>query len=82
MRLWVRIRGKANRAYILVGVYYRLPNQDGETDKASYKHLEDFMPRWLLFSWGTSTQLMSTRNTIQHRGSSLGGFWSVCKITS
>ncbi|KAJ7406973.1 hypothetical protein BTVI_64322 [Pitangus sulphuratus] len=35
--LWVRIRGKANKANILVGVCYRLPNQDEESDE--YKQL-------------------------------------------
>jgi len=28
--LWVRIRGRANKADILVGVCYRPPNQDEE----------------------------------------------------
>ncbi|KAJ7421868.1 mitochondrial fission process protein 1 [Willisornis vidua] len=31
--LWVRIRGKASKADILVGVCYRPPNQDEEVDK-------------------------------------------------
>ncbi|KAK4805875.1 hypothetical protein QYF61_025742 [Mycteria americana] len=31
--LWVRIRGKANKADIVVGVCYRPPNQDEETDE-------------------------------------------------
>ncbi|KAJ7419991.1 hypothetical protein BTVI_23322 [Pitangus sulphuratus] len=31
--LWVRIRGKANKADILVGVCYRPPNQDKEVDE-------------------------------------------------
>lgn len=33
---WVRIVGKANRADIQVGVGYRSPNQDRETDKKSH----------------------------------------------
>ncbi|KAK4831229.1 hypothetical protein QYF61_016327 [Mycteria americana] len=37
--LWVRIRGKANKADIVVGVCYRPPNQDEETDKLFYKQL-------------------------------------------
>ena len=31
--LWVRIRGKANKASIMVGVCYRPPNQDEEADE-------------------------------------------------
>ncbi|KAJ7425574.1 hypothetical protein BTVI_02487 [Pitangus sulphuratus] len=31
--LWIRIRGKANKAGILVAICYRLPNQDDEGDK-------------------------------------------------
>ncbi|KAK4822159.1 hypothetical protein QYF61_010420 [Mycteria americana] len=38
-RLWVRIRGKANKADIVVGVCYRPPNQDEETDELFYKQL-------------------------------------------
>ncbi|KAK4818051.1 LOW QUALITY PROTEIN: hypothetical protein QYF61_004578 [Mycteria americana] len=39
--LWVRIRGKANKADIMVGVCYRPPNQDEdeEADGAFYKQL-------------------------------------------
>ncbi|KAK4811015.1 hypothetical protein QYF61_015719 [Mycteria americana] len=37
--LWVRIRGKANKADIVVGVCYRPPNQDEETDDLFYKKL-------------------------------------------
>ena len=32
--LWVKIKGRANKAHIQVGVCYRLPNQDEETDEA------------------------------------------------
>ncbi|KAK4811067.1 hypothetical protein QYF61_016353 [Mycteria americana] len=37
--LWVRIRGKANKADIVVGVCYRPPNQDEDTDELFYKQL-------------------------------------------
>ncbi|KAK4830875.1 LOW QUALITY PROTEIN: hypothetical protein QYF61_013804 [Mycteria americana] len=37
--LWVRIRGKANKADIVVGVCYRPPNQDEEADEIVYKQL-------------------------------------------
>ncbi|KAK4820464.1 hypothetical protein QYF61_027746, partial [Mycteria americana] len=37
--LWVRMRGKANKADILLGVCYRPPNQDEEADEAFYKQL-------------------------------------------
>ncbi|KAK4823236.1 hypothetical protein QYF61_000096 [Mycteria americana] len=37
--LWMRIRGKANKADIVVGVCYRPPNQDEETDELFYKQL-------------------------------------------
>ncbi|KAK4830017.1 hypothetical protein QYF61_008280 [Mycteria americana] len=37
--LWVRIRGKTNKADIVVGVCYRPPNQDEETDELFYKQL-------------------------------------------
>ncbi|KAK4814558.1 hypothetical protein QYF61_023757 [Mycteria americana] len=37
--LWVRIRGKANKADIVVGVCYRPPKQDEETDELFYKQL-------------------------------------------
>ncbi|GAB0208010.1 hypothetical protein GRJ2_003266700 [Grus japonensis] len=37
--LWVRIRGKANKADIMVGVCHRPPNQDEEADEIFYKQL-------------------------------------------
>ncbi|XP_064908670.1 uncharacterized protein LOC135578557 [Columba livia] len=39
--LWTRIRGKFNKADILVGVCYRPPNQDDEGDDLFYKQLAD-----------------------------------------
>ena len=39
--LWVRIRGKACRGYILVGVCYRPPTQDEEMDEAFYEQLAE-----------------------------------------
>ncbi|PKU30779.1 adaptin ear-binding coat-associated protein 1 [Limosa lapponica baueri] len=37
--LWVRIRGRASKADIVVGVCYRLPNQNVEIDEIFYKQL-------------------------------------------
>jgi len=39
--LWVRMRGKANKADILLGVCYRPPNQDEEVDETFYKWLAE-----------------------------------------
>ncbi|PKU45732.1 mitochondrial fission process protein 1 [Limosa lapponica baueri] len=39
--LWVRLKGKANKADIMVGVYYRSPNQDVEVDKTFFQQLEE-----------------------------------------
>ncbi|GAB0203746.1 hypothetical protein GRJ2_002840200 [Grus japonensis] len=39
--LWVRMRGKANKADILLGVCYRPPNQDEEAGEAFYKWLAE-----------------------------------------
>ena len=37
--LWVRIKAKASKTDIIMGVCYRLPNQDEEVDKTLYKQL-------------------------------------------
>ncbi|KAJ7409660.1 mitochondrial fission process protein 1 [Pitangus sulphuratus] len=39
--LWIRIRGKANKADILVEVCYRLPKQNDEGDELFYRQLAD-----------------------------------------
>lgn len=39
--LWVKIRGRADKADILVGVCYRSPNQDEETDELFYEQLAE-----------------------------------------
>ncbi|PKU45859.1 rna-directed dna polymerase from mobile element jockey-like [Limosa lapponica baueri] len=41
--LWVRLKGKANKADIMVGVYYRPPNQDVEVDETFYQQLEQLL---------------------------------------
>jgi len=39
--LWVKMREKANKADILLGVCYRPPNQDEEVDEAFCKRLAE-----------------------------------------
>ena len=39
--LWVRIRGRANKVYILVSICCRLSNHDEETDEAFYEQLAE-----------------------------------------
>ncbi|RMC01235.1 hypothetical protein DUI87_22184 [Hirundo rustica rustica] len=39
--LWVRIKGKANKADVLVGVCYRPPSQEEEVDNLLYKQLKN-----------------------------------------
>jgi len=39
--LWVKTRGRANKADILLRVCYRPPNQDEEVDEAFYKQLAE-----------------------------------------
>ncbi|RMC06743.1 hypothetical protein DUI87_16189 [Hirundo rustica rustica] len=39
--LWVRIKGKANKADILLGVCYRPPKQEEEVDNLFYQQLEN-----------------------------------------
>ncbi|RMC01170.1 hypothetical protein DUI87_22261 [Hirundo rustica rustica] len=40
-RLWVRIKGKANKADVLLGVCYRPPSQEEEVDNLFYKQLRN-----------------------------------------
>ena len=42
--LWVRIRGRDNKADILVRVSYGPPNQDDKTDEVFYEQLAKNMP--------------------------------------
>ena len=41
--LRVKIRGRADKADILVGICYRPPNQDEETDEVFYKQLAEVL---------------------------------------
>jgi len=41
--LWVKMRGKANKADILLGVCYRPPNRDEEADEVFYKWLAEVL---------------------------------------
>jgi len=47
--LWVKMRGKANKADILLGVCYRPPNQDEEADEVFYKRLAQVSQSLALF---------------------------------
>jgi len=47
------MRGKVNKADILLGVCYRPPNQKEEADEAFYKRLTEVSQS--LFSWRTLT---------------------------
>lgn len=38
--LQVRIKGQADRGDIVVGVYYRIPDQEEEMDEAFYRQLQ------------------------------------------
>jgi len=50
--LWVKMRGKANKADILLGVCYRPPNQDGQADEVFYKTLAEVSQSLALFLTG------------------------------
>lgn len=39
--LWTRIKRKANKGDVVVGLFYRLPSQDDHTDELFYKELRD-----------------------------------------
>lgn len=39
--LWVRVRGKANKANIIIGVFYRPLNQEEEANEIFYKQLAE-----------------------------------------
>lgn len=41
--LWVRIKGKANEADVIVGVCYKPPSQAEEADAMFYKQLGGFL---------------------------------------
>ena len=40
--LWVKMRGKANKADILLGVCYGLPKQEEEVGEVFYRRLVEF----------------------------------------
>ena len=50
--LWVRIRGRANKVDVLVGVCYRLSYQDEETDEVFYKQLAEIVQSPVLVLMG------------------------------
>lgn len=38
--MWARIKGQTNRGDIVVGVYYRLPDQEEKVDEAFYRQMQ------------------------------------------
>ena len=80
--LWVKIRGRANKADILVGICYRPPNQDEETDEVFYEQLAEAARLLALVLMGDFNfpDICWEYNLAQR--SSLGGFWNVWRTTS
>jgi len=82
--LWVKMKGKANKADILLGVCYTPPNQDEEADEVCYKRLAEVSQSLALVLVGNfnSLDICWKYNTAERSRRSLGGSWSVWKITS
>ena len=46
--IWIRIKAKANKTDVIVGVCYRPPTQDEEVDERLYKQLDEVSRSLLL----------------------------------
>ena len=75
--IWIRIKAKANKTDVTVGVCYRPPTQDEEVDERLYKQLDEVSRSPPLFLWGTSTSQTSAGFIIQQIGNSPRGSQSV-----
>ena len=53
--LWVKMRGKANKTDILLGICYRPPDQDEEADEVFYKRLAEVLQSLALALVGART---------------------------
>jgi len=80
--LRVKMRGKANKANILLGFCYRPSSQHEEADEVFYKRPAEVSQSLALVLVGDFNYWTSAGNTTQQRGNSRGGSWSVWKITS
>jgi len=85
--LWERIRRRANKADFQLGVCYRPPNQDAETDEVFYKQVTEVVqsPALVLmgnFNFPEIYYTLYYGNILQCRRSSLEDLQSVGKITS
>ena len=69
--LWVRIRGRANKADILVGVCYRQRNEDERTDEVFYEQLEEVaqLPALVLMGNFNFPDICWKYNTVQKKQS-------------
>ncbi len=79
---WVRIKAKANKTDIIVGVCYRPPNQDEEVDKTLYRQPHEVSRSLPLFLWAIAKSQTSAGFIIQQIGNSPRGSSSVWEITS
>ena len=80
--LWVRIKVKANKTDIIVGICYRPPNQDEEVDKSLYRQLGEVSRSLPLFLWAIAKSQTSAGFIIQQIGNRPRGSSSVWEITS
>lgn len=65
LSLWVRIKGQTNKMDVIVGVYYKPPSQDNDTDELLFEELMETSNQFPLSFGGTSTCRMLTRNDKQ-----------------
>ena len=78
--LWIRIKGQANKGDIIVGVFYRPPCQDDDTDELFFKELRETSKLVVLVL--TSTFQMSAGNITELRQTGPGNSLSNLIITA
>ena len=71
---WVRIKGKANQADMLLGVCYHPPSQGEEVGNLFYEHLENVSGSPALVLVGDFNLPESAGNLIQQKSGSPGSF--------
>ena len=76
----MKIKGRINMGDTTVSVYYRLPHQEREVDKAFCRQLKVLFHRYY-FSWGTSSTLLFAGKAKQPGTYSPGSSCSAFKKT-
>ena len=78
----MRIRDRGNKGSLVIGIYYRLPDQAEPADEGLFLQQQEVSYLQALFLLVDIDHLASAGKVVQQAAGSTGGSWNMSRITS